>query len=295
MVGRYLNGIIYTEHYNRFIPLLATMFSQDSLHIATAYGEVDKIEIPKEFYQEIREKNLIEGQRQKLQQQLDRVKAEGKPEKVVQSIEHKLDKLNRLDDMLEGSTVTMQEAIEGVTHPNRITVKLLAKEVLPAANDAGIKSGLVAAGITLAVSTADNISAFLDGEITAEDMVVDIIKETGASGVLGYGEEFISTAVSQLMSKSSNQMIQRVAGSTLPAAMVSFAVESYDSVSAYARGEIDGEDLAYELGENAVMVTGAINGSAVGATIGSALGPAGSIAGGIIGGVVGAAVASDPK
>ena len=33
------NGIKYinTEHYNRFIPLLATMFSQDSLHIATAY------------------------------------------------------------------------------------------------------------------------------------------------------------------------------------------------------------------------------------------------------------------
>ena len=31
-------------------------------------------------------------------------------------------------------------------------------------------------------------------------------------------------------------------------------MESYDSVSAYVKGEIDGEELAYELGENAVTV-----------------------------------------
>ena len=117
-----------------------------------------------------------------------------------------------------------------------------------------IKSGLVAAGITFAVSTADNFSAFIDGEITADEMVVDIVKETAAAGAIEYGAEFISTAASQAMSKSSSQMIRRVAGSTLPVAVVSFAVESYDSVSAYVKGEIDGEELAYELGENAVTV-----------------------------------------
>ena len=160
-------------------------------------------------------------------------------------------------------------------------------------NDAGIKSGLVAAGITMAVSTVDNVSAYFDGEITAEEMVVDIVKETAAAGAIEYGAEFISTAVSQTMSRSSCQLIRQVAGSSAPVAIVSFAVESYDSVTAYARGEIDGEELAYELGENAVTVAGAMKGATIGATIGSALGPAGSVAGGIVGGVVGAAVASE--
>ena len=79
----------------------------------------------------------------------------------------------------------------------------------------------------------------------------------------------------------------------MPAAVVSFAVESYDSVSAYAKGEIDGEELAYELGENAASVTGAMKGASIGAAIGSVAGPAGTIAGGLVGGVVGAAVASE--
>lgn len=214
--------------------------------------------------------------------------------------------------------------VDGVDHPlpdelkkiyNEPDISAIKKaatdvgEVSTLANDAGIKSGLVAAGITFAVSTADNVSAFLDGEITADEMVVDIVKETAAAGAIEYGAEFISTAASQAMSKSSSQMIQRVAGSTLPVAVVSFAVESYDSVSAFAKGEIDGEELAYELGENAVTVEAAMAGGQVGATlgakiggvIGTVVGPGGTavgaavggVAGGIVGGVVGAAVASE--
>lgn len=161
------------------------------------------------------------------------------------------------------------------------------------ANEAGIKSGIVAAGITLAVSTVDNVSAYVDGEITAEEMVVDIVTETATAGVIEYGAEFISATTSLAMSKSSSVLIQKVAGSSMPAAVVSFAVESYDSVSAYAKGEIDGEELAYELGENAASVAGAMKGASIGAAIGSVAGPAGTIAGGLVGGVVGAVVASE--
>lgn len=262
-------------------------------------GKVDKIEIPKDFYDEIRRNNLIEAKRAELETSLAKVKELGKTD-VAAKYEARLDKLNRLDKMLEPSTVTMNEAIDAVKHPTRTTAKFFyddlvktGKEVMKKGNEAGIKSGLVAAGITMAVSTVDNVSAYFDGEITAEEMVVDIVKETAAAGAIEYGAEFISTAVSQTMSGSSCQMIRQVAGSSAPVAIVSFAVESYDSVTAYARGEIDGEELAYELGENAVTVAGAMKGATIGATIGSALGPAGSVAGGIVGGVVGAAVASE--
>lgn len=162
-----------------------------------------------------------------------------------------------------------------------------------AAHETGIKSGLVAAGITLAVSTVDNVSAYVDGEITAEEMVVDIVSETAAAGAIEYGSELISATVSHAMSKSSSALIQKVAGSSLPVAVVSFAVESYDSISAYAQGEIDGGELAYELGENAASVAGAMKGATIGAAVGSIAGPVGTVAGGIVGGVVGAVVATE--
>ena len=95
------------------------------------------------------------------------------------------------------------------------------------------------------------------------------------------------------MSKSSSALIQKVAGSSLPVAVVSFAVESYDSLSAYAQGEIDGGELAYELSENAASVAGAMKGATIGATVGSVAGPVGTVAGGIVGGVVGAVVATE--
>lgn len=166
-------------------------------------------------------------------------------------------------------------------------------EVYGTAHETGIKSGLVAAGITFAVSTVDNVSAYVDGEITAEEMVVDIVTETAAAGAIEYGSELISATVSHTMSKSSSALIQKVAGSSLPVAVVSFAVESYDSVSAYAKGEIDGGELAYELGENAASVAGAMKGATIGAAVGSVAGPVGTVAGGIVGGVVGAVVATE--
>lgn len=161
------------------------------------------------------------------------------------------------------------------------------------AHETGIKSGLAAAGITLAVSTVDNVSAYIDGEITIEEMAKDIAAETVTAGAIEYGSEIISTTVSRTMAKSSSALIQKVAGSSLPVAVVSFAVESYDSVSAFAQGEIDGIELAYELGENAASVAGAMKGASIGAAVGTVAGPVGTVAGGIVGGVVGAVVASE--
>lgn len=161
------------------------------------------------------------------------------------------------------------------------------------AHELGVKSGLIAAGLTFTVSTVDNVSSFIDGEITAEEMVTDIVTETAEAGALGYGTAFISTAVSQAMSKSSTALLQRVGGSCLPAAAVSFAVESYDSISDFAQGKIDGAELAFDLGDNAASIAGGMAGAQAGAMIGSVAGPVGTVAGTLVGGMVGCVVASE--
>lgn len=258
-------------------------------------GKVDKIEIPKDFYEEIQRNELISARRQNLTKQLERVTANGNTE-VAQQLEARIDKLNRVERMLEPSTVTMAEAIEGVLHPTRTTGRLFWNGAKYVGTESA-KSGLVSAGITLAVSTADNMTAYLNGEISVDEMVADIVSETAASGTIEFGSELISATVSHAMSKSSSTLIRKIAGSSMPAAVVSFAVESYDSIAAYARNEIDSGELAYELGENAASIAGAIGGAALmGAAVGSVVGPLGTGAGfivGAVGGVVGAAIASE--
>lgn len=254
-------------------------------------GKVDKIECPADYFDDA--KAAITDRQTSLQKQLDKVRADGKND-VAQQLERRIDKLNQLDSMAEKSTVTSDEAIFARLHPQEYAAKMFTSEVAKVSNSEGLRSGALAAAITFTVSTVDNVSSYLDGEITATEMVVDVVGDTAAAGALGYGTAFISTAVSQTMKASSSHLIQSVGGSCLPAAVVSFAVESYDDISDYCQGEITGTELAYNLGENAAMVAGGIEGAKVGAVIGTAIaGPAGGVVGGIAGGVVGCVLATE--
>lgn len=253
-------------------------------------GNVDKLECPKEFYDDV--KKAILQKVLGLEKQLEHVKAEGNTE-AAQNIQNRINKYNQLDQMVEKSLVTSKEAMYARLYPKRYAAKTFATDLAKTGNNEGLKSGAMAAGITFTVSAVDNISAYVDGEISAEKMVTDIAKETAVSGTIGYGTAFVSSTVSQAMKTSSRQLIKNVGGSCLPAAAVSFAVESYDSISDFSQGEITGEELAYDLGENAAAIAGGIKGAGVGATIGSVAGPAGTAVGGIVGGVVGCVVTSE--
>lgn len=175
---------------------------------------------------------------------------------------------------------------------------LEAKERFGTANEVGLKSGAIAAGITCAISSVDNISACINGEISGEEAAVEIVKDTAIAGGAAYGTAFISTAVAETMKGSSKVLLQRVGNSCLPAAAVVFAVDSADAVIDFATGEIDGSELAYELGDSAASVAGGFAGAKVGAAIGTVVVPGvgtavGAVAGGVVGGVVGTVVISE--
>ena len=172
-----------------------------------------------------------------------------------------------------------------------------AKTVALDAHSMGKSEGLQAATITLAISTVDNASKFIEGEISAEEMVVDIIKDTGTAGAIGYGSAFVSSAVSQTMVKSSQALIKSLGNSGVPAAVISFGIDSYDSISDYAQGNIDEVELLYDLGDSAATVAGSMAGAALaGAVVGSVVPGAGTVVGaaaGLVGGMVGCALASE--
>ena len=161
-------------------------------------------------------------------------------------------------------------------------------------HDVGKESGLIAAGVTCAMSTVDNVKACIEGEVSAGEAALNIVSDTGTAGAVGYGAGFVSSAVSSAMSKSSHALISRIGGSCLPAAAVSFGIASYDTVIDFAQGDISVEEFAYDMGENAVGVAGSIGGAvAAGAALGSIVPGAGTVVGaatGLVGGMVGYAV-----
>lgn len=257
-------------------------------------GIVNKMEIPSDYYDGIKER--IPQKISKLEEALKRVNEKGNTE-VAKDIEKQIDRFQKIDDTLERSLVSSDEATQATLHPRRYVAKLFAPDAFAESHKAGMESAAIAVTITAAVSTVDNVSKVIDGEITAKEAFVDVAKDTGTAGGLAYGTAFVSTAVAQTMSSSGHELIKSLGGSGVPAAVISFGVQSFDSVVDYANGVIDGRQLAYDLGENAAQVGGGIAGAALtGAAVGSVVPGAGTAVGfaaGMVGGMVGCAVASE--
>ncbi len=256
-------------------------------------NNVDKIEIPSDYFDEIKSR-LLPDKIKNLETQVESLKKEGKLEDLKNK-QAQLDKYKRIDEMLEKSLISNKEATDAVKHPKIYKAKTMAQNIIETSNKAGIETAKYAAGLTFAISAVDNITQYYNGEIEADDAIVNIIEETGTSALVGYGTGFATAGLQTVMSGSGKVLIQKVGNSCLPAAAVSFAVESYDEVSAYLKGEIDEYELAEALGEDGAKVAGGIVGASLGTKAGAALGTAiapgvGTVAGGAIGGVVGGIV-----
>lgn len=226
-------------------------------------GKVDKIEISKDFYDKIKNEH-IPNERTKLQKQLDRLNSKGETEKAA-SVESKIERLNKLDSKLEKSVVSSEEAIYATEHPKLYSAKMAAGR----ANQAGLKSAKEAAAITLAVSSAENIYQYANGEISGTEAVTNVAKDTAISGGIAYGTGAISS----------------LTGSSVPGAVISLGVASYDDVKDYVNGDISKSELAYDLGRNTASVVGAT----VGGVAGSAAVP---VVGSFVGGMAGSYVAT---
>lgn len=184
-------------------------------------------------------------------------------------------------------------------------VKINIGEKFSKSHEFGKRSGIEAATITGAISTVDNVSDIVKGDISVEEGIVNIVKETGISGSIGYGSAFITTKIADAMTVSSRNLISGLGKTGLPAATVAFGVESFDSINKFAQGKIDTTELAFDLGDNVASTVGAtvgtkvgaIAGAKIGTMVGTVAGPAGMAvgvaAGSIVGSMVGYTISSE--
>lgn len=261
-------------------------------------GKVNKLEIPKDYYKDV--KASIANELKELETEHTAVEAKG-DSSALKSVDRQISHLKKMDDMLEQSTVTSDEAVYATRHPERYVSKLMAEEVVKTSATEGLRAGATAAALTCTVSTIDNVQKVMSGEITPEEAAVNVTKDTALAGGVGFATQFVSSAVTQSMSASSHTLIRSISNAGIPAAAITMAISSYDSIIDYAQGTIDESELAKDLGKNAVNIAGSAAGSAaVGAIYGSvvpgagtAVGGAVGFAAGIAGGMVGTAVASE--
>ncbi len=156
------------------------------------------------------------------------------------------------------------------------------------------KDTFVDIGIEITESVVKNVTLYLDGKITQEEMIRNIIEDAVKSGAIKLGEKYLKKAITEAMKNSSHELIQKIGKSSLPGEIIDFAIDSYDDISAYINGEIDTEQFIYNLGEHASGEVGSFVGSAiVGAALGSVAGPVGLVAGSIIGDTIGYAIATE--
>jgi len=223
-------------------------------------GRVDKIEIPKEYYTNV--KKGLSDKRKALSRQYAAISGDTTKIEQAASIKERINDINRLDKKLEQSCVSKSEAKLAVEHPKLFSAKQIHQE--------GFRQGTQAAALTAVVSGVQNYYKYQSGEITGKEAIENVVEDSAIEAGIAYGTE----VVTQLAGKSS-----------VPGAVIAMGVESYEDVRDYAEGEITETELAYHLGENAAGVIGGM----AGAAIGTVAGPVGNITGG----VAGAAVATE--
>lgn len=246
-------------------------------------GKVDKIEIPKDFYDDA--KKYYEDRRESVNKQIESAKERG-DDKTLEAKTAELEKINKRDSMLEQSNTKLSEAMQASKNPNYFSAKTMIKPMLKDSAKEGLHQAEEAMIITGAISTVDNVSKYMDGDISAEEAVKNIAVDTGTAGAGAFGVEFVTSATCTMMKNSSNSLIRKVGNvsrSNTAALAVSYGVEVHETVIDYARGNIDNREFADELGRSAAKVAG----GAVGSSVGRVAGPIGSYYGAQIGSEVG--------
>ncbi len=242
---------------------------------------VDRIEIPPEYYYEI-VSVLIPDRISNYENQLERVLADGNTA-AAERIQSNIDRLNAISNTVEASSISLRDACFARMHPQVYAATMFARGTVVAGVREGLEGAAFTAAVTAGVSTIDNYRLYMNGEISIEDALLDIARDTGVAAAEGFIPDFITGSVNYAFRNSSHSLLQSLSAYHIPTMVISFGIDSYDEISDYAAGEITGLELAYELGDNAMQVLGATAGATVLTPV-----PGGSF----VGAVAGAALAS---
>lgn len=139
--------------------------------------------------------------------------------------------------------------------------------------------------LTAAMSSMNNIVAVIKGEITPEDALKNVAKDTGKSAVTAFGVTGTTAVVARTLSGANSPFVRSLVKSNVPGQVVSVVMATGGTLMKFCKGEIDTKECIKELGQTGIstLTTGyamavgqavipiPVIGAAVGAMVGAAV------------------------
>ena len=253
-------------------------------------GNVDKIEIPSDFYDEIRKQKLIETKRQGLNTQLQKVQELGKTE-ATENLKKRIDRLEKIDGMLKRSSVSLQDAIDARLDPQGYLPNILNVDQLKDASQHALKEGVKEAKETAVKSSIEHMSKVLRKDETFKEAGQNIAIETGTAAFNAAKTAFVDDMIAEKMEDSSRELISQMPSEETGTQAMESGMHAYQCAINFAQGRTDFQEFAYEMGDKIARNAGKAAGTAAGGVIGAHVPGVGIKRGALIGGAVGTAVA----
>lgn len=242
------------------------------------YMENKSIDLPTE--QVDLAKDFCDKKAISLRQQADAVEAKGKLE-LAGKMRNDADKFERLKDKIRDGGLTRDDARSYRINPEWET----AKDIANNSHNAAIEGAKIAAVISATVSLVMNGIAVYSGEKEFDDAAVDVIKSTGVTATVGYVGTFSGAAIKGYMQQSESTIAKAVSKTAIPALAVTTCFALAGSITAYAAGSLNENELMMQMGSSVSKTLASSMGSAVGQIV-VPIPVLGALVGGMVGGAV---------
>lgn len=220
-------------------------------------------------------KKFAQDKANELRKQADKYRTSGNENKALM-LEDKAQKYEKARDNIRDSGVSSEDAMNARMNPE----KFVKKEMINNCHNAGVQAAKSSFILSGAISGAQNIYSVVFEEKEMEDAIKDVAITTATSTVTGYVVGASGTAIKAMMHSSKNSIARTIGKSNAPTMISTGILEVGKSLTSYAKGEIDEEQLLVELGEKGTGMVAASYGTAIGTAILPGLG---SIVGGMVG------------
>lgn len=152
-------------------------------------------------------------------------------------------------------------------------IEQIKKELGKSMLNTGISTAIIGGGVSI-IKNSYNYSS---GEISSEEMILNVVKDTSKASIKGATTGAISTGIRTTAQKSGNLILSK---SNIATSLAIGTIDVGMTVISYIRGEIDSEQAMIQVGDKGFSTMSSIYG---GLAAGVAFGPAGMLVGSIAG------------
>jgi len=188
-----------------------------------------------------------------------------KADDYKQTLRNLQDSLNQ--DNIKSSGTTYQESVKSTDKKTAIKIsnQYKSKAALTDMHESGIRSGMVGAGISGAVSAVDGTYELYKGEVEIGEAVSNIVVDSVKGFATGYTVTALSKGLTHTTSHFLGQSISKAfTRSTAPVAIAAGIVTSSKSIISYLNGDISSDELLSEINHTAITCTSAFYYGALG-------------------------------